>query len=70
MPLFVWINIQLGLHCFTKTHFNLRTQVFGQTYLSKQCRLRSDATEQGKGIRSGSTLFATHPAFYERINML
>ena len=34
--------------------------VFGQTVLSKQCRPRSDAAE--RGVWSGSTLFATHPA--------
>ena len=34
--------------------------VFGQTGLSKQCRPRSDATE--RGVWSGSTLFAIHPA--------
>ena len=34
--------------------------VFGQTGLSKQCRLRSDAAECG--IWSGSTLFATDTA--------
>ena len=35
---------------------------FGQTDLSKQCRAKSDATE--RGVRMGSTLFATHPALY------
>ena len=34
--------------------------VFGQTSLSKQSRPRSDAAE--RGVWSGSTLFATHPA--------
>ena len=34
--------------------------VFGQTDLSKLCRPRRDATD--RGVSSGSTLFATHPA--------
>ena len=34
--------------------------VFGQTGMSKRCRSRSDAAE--RGVWSGSTLFATHPA--------
>ena len=34
--------------------------IFGQTGLSKQCRPRSDAAK--RGVWSGSTLLATHPA--------
>ena len=36
--------------------------VFGQTGLSKQFRPRWDAAE--RGVSSGSTLFATHPAIF------
>ena len=38
--------------------------IFGQTGLSKQYRPRWDATE--RGVSSGSTLFATHPAIFRQ----
>ena len=44
---------------FTFTVFTLK---IGQTGLSKQCRLRSDAAE--RGVWSGSTLFSTQPAVF------
>ena len=37
--------------------------MLGQTGLSKQCRSRSDAAK--RGVRSGSTLFATYPAILQ-----
>ena len=37
-------------------------KVFGQTYMRKQCRPRSDAAE--RGVWSGSQLFAIHEAVF------
>ena len=45
---------------FVSTVFTLSIR---KTYLSKQCRPRSDAAECG--VCSGSTLFATLPAVFD-----
>ena len=38
------------------------SQVFGQTGINKQCRLRSDTTERGVG--SEPTLLVIHPSVF------
>ena len=56
----------IKMNIFTSVYrITVFTYAFGQTGSSKQCRLRRDATE--RGVSSGSTLFAIHPAILDAI---